>query len=190
MRNLVLFAVLFGAWLLMSGHYNPLLIGLGIASCALATFLADRIGATDSEGLPLHLMFGLPLYLVWLLWEIVKSNLTTGWLILGGRVQPVVFETRASQKTSSGVVTYANSITLTPGTVTIQVYEGAGEGGGDDCGNGNSGQGDVDGGAEGGGENQRESRLLVHALVPAFRSDIESGAMDRKVAALEAGRLL
>ena len=186
MRNLVLFAVLFGAWLLMSGHYNPLLIGLGIASCALATFLADRIGATDSEGLPLHLMFGLPLYLVWLLWEIVKSNLTTGWLILGGRVQPVVFETRASQKTSSGVVTYANSITLTPGTVTIQVYEGAGEGG-SDCG---SGDGDGQGDGESGGENQRESRLLVHALVPAFRSDIESGAMDRKVAALEAGRLL
>ena len=190
MRNLVLFAVLFGAWLLMSGHYTPLLIGLGIASCALATFLADRIGATDSEGLPLHLMFGLPLYLVWLLWEIVKSNLTTGWLILGGRVQPVVFETRASQKTSSGVVTYANSITLTPGTVTIQVYEGAGEGGGDDGGNGGDGQGDGESGSQGGGENQRESRLLVHALVPAFRNDVESGAMDRKVAALEAGRLL
>ncbi|MGB1873259.1 MAG: cation:proton antiporter, partial [Candidatus Puniceispirillaceae bacterium] len=66
-RNLTLFVVLFAAWLLMSGHYTPLLIGLGVASCALATWLADRIGGTDEEGLPLHMMARLPGYLVWLI---------------------------------------------------------------------------------------------------------------------------
>jgi len=157
----VLFAVLFGAWLLMSGHYTPLLVGLGIASCTLATIAADRIGATDKDGLPLHLMLRLPVYLLWLFWEIIKSNLATGGLILGGRVRPVMFSTQASQKTSSGVVTYANSITLTPGTVTVQVVEG---------------------------ESQRKPKFLVHALVPAFQADVESGGMDSKVAWLEAGR--
>ncbi|MEC7211859.1 MAG: hypothetical protein VXW25_07565, partial [Pseudomonadota bacterium] len=62
-RSLLLFAILFGAWLLMSGHYTPLLIALGVVSCALAAVLADQIGGTDEEGLPLHIMARLPAYL-------------------------------------------------------------------------------------------------------------------------------
>ena len=49
-RSLLLFAILFGAWLLMSGHFTPLLIVLGVVSCALAAVLADQIGGTDEEG--------------------------------------------------------------------------------------------------------------------------------------------
>ena len=158
-RNIILFGVLFGAWLLMSGHYTPLLIGLGIASCALATWLADRIGGTDEEGLPLHIMAHLPAYLAWLIKEIVISNVATGRLILVGRARPVMFTTPATQVTAGGLVTYANSITLTPGTVTIEVEA-----------------------AE-----DKASRFLVHALDPSFAQDVESGEMDRRVTALEAG---
>ena len=120
-RNLTLFSVLFATWLLMSGHYNGLLITLGIASCALATWLAHRIGATDGEGLPLHMMARLPGYILWLLKEIVMSNIATGKLILDGAPKPVVFTTPATQSSAGGLVTYANSITLTPGTVTIEI---------------------------------------------------------------------
>lgn len=158
-RNLILFGVLFAAWLLMSGHYTPLLIGLGIISCLLATWLADRIGGTDEEGLPLHIMARLPAYLVWLVKEIIMSNIATGRLILFGRARPVMFETAASQSSSGGLVTYANSITLTPGTVTIEVKDA---------------------------ESDR-SRFLVHALDPSFAEDVESGEMDRRVTALEGG---
>ena len=154
-RSLVLFAVLFGAWLLMSGHYTPLLIGLGVVSCALATFLADQIGGTDEEGLPLHILLRLPAYLVWLIKEIMVSNIATGRLILFGEARPVMFTTPASQATAGGLVTYANSITLTPGTVTIEV-------GGDD-----------------------ERLFLVHALTTAFGDDVRSGDMDRRCTALE-----
>ena len=159
-RNLFLFAVLFAVWLLMSGHYTPLLIGLGVISCALATAMADRIGGSDEEGLPLHIMTRLPAYLVWLLKEIIMSNIATGRLILFGRARPVLFTTPASQGTVGGVVTYANSITLTPGTVTVEVEEG----------------GDT-------------TRFLVHAIDPSFAEDVESGDMDRRVTALEAGSL-
>ena len=77
LRNIFLFAILFAAWLLMSGHYTPLLIGLGVLSCALATVMADRIGGSDEEGLPLHIMARLPAYLVWLLKEIIMSNIAS-----------------------------------------------------------------------------------------------------------------
>ena len=107
----------------MSGHYNGLLITLGIVSCALATWLAHRIGATDGEGLPLHMMARLPGYILWLLKEIVMSNIATGKLILGGAPKPVVFTTPATQSSAGGLVTYANSITLTPGTLSVDVSE-------------------------------------------------------------------
>ena len=54
-RTFLLFAVLFAAWLLMSGHYGPLLITLGVVSCAGAAFLADRIGGTDEELSLIHI---------------------------------------------------------------------------------------------------------------------------------------
>lgn len=158
LRNILLFAVLFAAWLLMSGHYTPLLTGLGVLSCALATVMADRIGGSDEEGLPLHIMARLPAYLAWLVKEIIMSNIATGRLILFGRARPVMFTTPASQSTASGIVTYANSITLTPGTVTIEVTEKGGD-----------------------------TRFLVHAVDRAFADDVESGEMDRRVTSLEAG---
>ena len=54
-RTVLLFAVLFAAWLLMSGHYTPLLIMLGLLSCAGAALLADRIGGTDKELSLIHI---------------------------------------------------------------------------------------------------------------------------------------
>lgn len=158
-RNAVLFGVLFAAWLLMSGHYTPLLIGLGVVSCALATWLADRIGGTDEEGLPLHIMARLPAYLVWLIKEIIVSNVAAGRLILVGRARPVMFTTPSTQASAGGRVTYANSITLTPGTVTIEVEGADGE----------------------------SAHFLVHALDPSFADDVRSGEMDRRVTSLESG---
>ena len=101
----------------MSGHYTPLLVSLGIASCALATVLAHLIGASDDEGLPLHIFARLPAYLVWLIREIITANIATARIILSGSARPVLFTTKATQTTAAGVATYANSITLTPGTV-------------------------------------------------------------------------
>lgn len=158
LRSFILFMVLFGSWLLMSGHYSPLLVGLGVGSCALAAFMAHRIDASDKEGLPFHVMARLPAYLLWLLKEIVMSNIATGRIILAGGFRPVMFRTPATQQTAAGLVTYANSITLTPGTVTIEV-EDSGKGG--------------------------SHEFLVHALAPEFREDVESGEMDRRCSHLE-----
>lgn len=121
MRFAILFMSLMAVWLLMSGHYTILVTGLGVASVLFATVMSSRLGGTDEEALPLHMMRGLPGYFVWLFKEILMSNIATAKVILGNSPQPEIFETLASQKTEAGVATYANSITLTPGTVTVDI---------------------------------------------------------------------
>ena len=123
-RAVILFSILMSVWLLMSGHYTPLVTGLGVASAIFATWMAVRINALDSEGLPFHLMARLPGYIVWLFVEILASNLATMKIILFGGARPVMFRTRCTQRTPAGLATYANSITLTPGTVTVEIAEG------------------------------------------------------------------
>jgi multicomponent Na+:H+ antiporter subunit E len=110
-----------GLWLLMSGQYTPLVIGLGVASTAFATWMSHRLGGSDEEGLPLHLMPRLPLYFLWLQKEIILANITTAKAILTRGDAPQLFRVPVSQKTEAGVATYANSITLTPGTVTVDI---------------------------------------------------------------------
>ena len=120
-RTLILFSALMSMWLLMSGYYTALITGLGVVSVFFATLMATRVNAQDSEGLPLHMMARLPGYLLWLFREIAVSNIVTIKLILFRPPEPVVFRTRYTQKTPAGVATYANSITLTPGTVTVDI---------------------------------------------------------------------
>ena len=105
MRFLILFTTLMAGWLLMSGIYNGLLIGFGIVSCLLCTWLSLRIGATDHEGLPTHLFARLPAYLIWLIGEIISSNIATAKIILRGTSDPEIFEVPANKATrSEGVV--------------------------------------------------------------------------------------
>jgi multicomponent Na+:H+ antiporter subunit E len=108
-------------WLLMSGQYTPLTTSLGVVSAIFATWMSHRIGGSDEEGFPLHLIPRLPIYWVWLLKEIILSNITTAKTILKRNDDPELFRVPITQKTKAGVATYANSITLTPGTVTVEV---------------------------------------------------------------------
>ena len=135
------------------------MIGLGVASCLLCSWLSLRIGALDREGLPTHLFEKLPSYIIWLLGETILSNIATAKIILRGSPDPEIFKVPAHQITAAGLTTYANSITLTPGTVTVDIEE-----------------------TQIGG-----SRFIVHALHPQFGDDVRSGDMDRRNCALEGG---
>ena len=123
MKSLILFFILLCLWLLMSGYYSILLISLGIISCAFCVYLANRGKLIDDEGLPIFFMPRLLNYLIWLFKEILKSNLATGKVIINGKVEPETFTVKASQVTDVAKVTYANSITLTPGTVTTKMHK-------------------------------------------------------------------
>lgn len=123
---LVLILLLAGAWLLWSGMFKPLLIGLGVVSCALSVFLAKRMGYFDSSVFALHLNFRLVSYWLWLLREIVQSSIDVARIVLSRKIRlsTEVVELDASDLDPVEQVLLGNSITLTPGTLTLDVSDG------------------------------------------------------------------
>ena len=123
LHALALWLFCFGLWLLLSGYFDvPLLLGFGVLSCALVVFVAWRTEVIDPEKRPLRLRFNLHIfsYWPWLLWQIVLSNLDVAKRILDPKlpISPTLITLRPTQRSDLGRVIYANSITLTPGTVT------------------------------------------------------------------------
>ena len=122
-RVLWLWGILFALWLALSFHFTTLFILFGLVTCTIAVFVAARMGIVDRESVPVHLAWRGALYLPWLVWEILKSNVRVARIILSPRlrVDPSIVHFRASQRTDLGRFIYANSITLTPGTVTTGI---------------------------------------------------------------------
>lgn len=117
---ILVFGVCLGFWLVLSGHFDPLTVALGVVS-ALAVAWANRdvellSGVTRSAA-------GFAAYLPWLLKEIVVANVQVVRLILDPRlpIDPVVVRYRAPLASDLALTTLGNSITLTPGTVTLDV---------------------------------------------------------------------
>lgn len=125
-HGVALAAALAAAWFLWSGHTKPLILGLGAVSVALVLWIVRRMGRFDGEVAPLGYLPGALRYLPWLLWQIVVSNVQVARIVLGPRLKiaPRVFRHRVSQRTDVGRVIYANSITLTPGTVSVYLENG------------------------------------------------------------------
>jgi len=111
-------------WVLWSGHYTPLVLTLGAASCALVVFLSYRMGIVDEEGQPLSWGVRPLVYLPWLVVEVVKANVDVAARVMGLKpVAPTLHRIPVPHKTDLGRVLYADSITLTPGTVSIELEE-------------------------------------------------------------------
>lgn len=120
-------ALLFAAtWLLWSGVYAPLTLALGAISCVAVTVLAVRIGFFDSEVYELHFGRRLPGYWLWLLKEIVLSNFRVARIVLSPRmpIEPTVITVDAQELDAVSQATVANSITLTPGTLSTDINRG------------------------------------------------------------------
>lgn len=116
-------ALLYCLWFLLSGHLSPLLLALGLASVVVAVAIAVRMHLVDGEMYPVRLTAGVVGYWLWLGWQIVKANLQVARCILDPSlpISPCITRVRASQRTALGRVTLANGITLTPGTVSIDL---------------------------------------------------------------------
>ena len=146
--------VLFATWLLLSGFFEPLLLAFGVFSCVLVLWIAHRMDVVDHEGHPIHLGWRVIAYWFWLFGEIGKANIDVARRILDPDlpIHPTLIRLKTTQGSELGQVIYANSITLTPGTVSIRV------------------SGDS---------------ILVHAIAQEPAADLQGGAMDRRVSALE-----
>lgn len=121
--TLGLAALLAGFWLVLSGHYTPLLLSFGLASIALVVWLARRMDIVDQEGRALELSRGAPRFWTWLGGQILLSSWDVSRRIWTGRpvVRPVMGRVDARGMSPVALVTYANSITLTPGTLSVSV---------------------------------------------------------------------
>ena len=119
--SLTLFLALF--WLLNSGHNTSLMISLGVVSSLFVLYLVHRMDVVDHESQPIHMTLKFPAYYAWLIKEIILSNYRVVKHIWLGNdsISPTLRVIKSSQKTDIGKVIYANSITLTPGTVTVDL---------------------------------------------------------------------
>lgn len=119
---------LVGFWLLLSGFWdNPLLLALGAFSIALTVYLAYRIEKHYPLRSVTNMLFRLPAYWVWLVTEVVKANMDVVkrvWLPSRYPISPTLDVVPMTQKTRLGKTIYANSITLTPGTVSVRFETG------------------------------------------------------------------
>jgi multicomponent Na+:H+ antiporter subunit E len=126
LRAVSLWLTLFATWLLLSGVYEPLYIILGLVSCTVAVVIGVRMDVVDHESHPIHLTRRFPGYFLWLAKEIVVANFDVSKQILKPRldIHPRLIRVKSSQHDELGLVIFANSITLTPGTVTIDIDDG------------------------------------------------------------------
>lgn len=117
--------VLVAVWLLWSGIYKPLVLGLGALSCTLSVYLAHRLGFFNEVTL-LHVIPRLPRYWGWLLVEVVKSSFMVARIVLHPKlpISPTVVEFEAAPKGPIGQAILGNSITTSPGTVTLDLHKG------------------------------------------------------------------
>jgi len=123
---LVLLIPLVAAWLLWSGIYKPLLLGLGLLSCLLTIYVKHRMEYFQTEVFALRFGRRLIGYWLWLAKEVVKSSLDVARIVItpGLPISPRVVKIQASSAHPVDQATLANSITLTPGTLALDVYKG------------------------------------------------------------------
>ncbi len=123
MRYLLAIIALFAVWLLWGGLYKTPVLQLGIASCALVAWLTHRMALPDQQEHRFALLYRVPHYWLWLLWEMVVTNIQVLRLVLGPKsaLSPTIVDIDAAASSKFALTLLGNSITLTPGTLTINI---------------------------------------------------------------------
>lgn len=128
MRYLYTFLIMFGFWILLSGKFDLFHLTLGVLSSGLVAFLSTDILMHDSKKNDrLVIAFRFACYTPWLLYQIILSTLHVTFLALhpkmADRIDPTIVTFKTKLKGNIARVALANSITLTPGTITIRIED-------------------------------------------------------------------
>lgn len=120
---LVTFGIMFLFWILLSGMLDAFHLISGILSCAIVTLLSHDLLVKSKSDKMLLKFFRLLLYVPWELWQIVLANIDVAYRVLHPKmpIDPLIIDFETSLRGDFALVTLANSITLTPGTITILV---------------------------------------------------------------------
>lgn len=155
MRIVGAIIVFLGLWLLLSGIYKPLTVGLGVFSTLAVIFIINRMDSIDGDRVEVRLKpLELILYQVWLLVEIAKANWAVTKIIIAPSMplKQHMFSVPYTQRSDLGQVIFANSITLTPGTISVETEPG---------------------------------HFLIHAVAYSADDNAALADMDRRVTAIE-----
>lgn len=137
LNSIIQFVLLFGLWLMLSGHYDVTHISMGVISCLLIIFLNIRLrkyyyfedeleeaqaklkGIAPGRIRIARLFF----YIPWLIWQIVIASLQVAAVVLRPKmpIDPALMHFKTKLPNMESKVILANSITLTPGTITIRL---------------------------------------------------------------------
>ena len=150
-RTISLTVFLAITWLLLSGHYDPLMLSFGLISVVFVVYIARRMDLIDHEGHPVHLTWRAPVYWVWLIWQVIISNFQVALHVCSPKlkINPKMILIPMGQEDDLDRTNYANSITLTPGTVSVRLDD--------------------------------DGQILVHALDEKFAESLKSGIMEKNV---------
>ena len=129
------FAVLYGFWIVLSGRFESKYLIIGAFCAAAITYLTRdlaRLGGVQAVkgGIDFKSIVAAAgrffAYSLWLLWSIVKSNLEVAYIVLHPKmpIQPGLLSLRTKLRNRTGHIILANSITLTPGTITVDFDDG------------------------------------------------------------------
>ena len=124
LTRIATFIVMLAFWIIMSGMFDAFHLTLGAISCVIVVFTSNKLlfhGLDDR--LLLRRMVGMAGYLPWLFWQIILSCIDIAKIVLSPRmlelIDPRIFHFTTRLQTTFARVTFAQSITLTPGTVTV-----------------------------------------------------------------------
>ena len=120
-----MFVMLFAAWLVLSGHFDPLHLAYGVVCSALVAQLSAGLLLTETPSRRmLSAAWGALRFLPWLLYEIVLANLHVVYLVCRpGRLRPQIVRFRTRLRGDVARVFLGNAITLTPGTITLDIVD-------------------------------------------------------------------
>ncbi len=128
MKYIIIFFVLFLHWIFWSGTFDAFHLSLGAISCALVTFMSHDLYIQRKKLSPKIIKEAIRFikYVPWLLYQIVLSNIHVASLVLSPKmpIDPKIIRYKTKLKTDVALTTFANSITLTPGTITADISDG------------------------------------------------------------------
>ncbi|MBF0266264.1 MAG: Na+/H+ antiporter subunit E [Gammaproteobacteria bacterium] len=123
---IVIFITSFLLWLLLTGSLNSDEVTAGIFLSLLISWLSAPSTKIFS-GLKLSLTMPLALikYLLYFLTALIKANLQIAKIVLSPtiKIQPHVVKINTTMNSDLGKLLLANSITLTPGTLSVDVID-------------------------------------------------------------------
>ena len=124
--RLVVFVILYAFWTAFSAHFDPFHLSLGFLCSALVAYFSHDLLIRDiNREYKLKKTKRFIIYLPWLIYQIILANIHVAYLVLNPKkIHPQMIKFKTKLKNDFSMVTFGNSITLTPGTITVDIEDG------------------------------------------------------------------